>query len=201
MKRKKFLLTLLFITSCFYEIQNFYKEPFIFIIGNKELAMEEKRQVLKEAATSIEGLTISDEDFADAAIIALFCESRLDTQAEGGSGSQGINQMTLETRRKLGIPDNILKDNFRKQVTYFVRYMNATNKGHLIKDSVTLHALNFSPSNSDAEIISPVNKGLKNLDINKNNIIEKDDFYLFQEIHVKENKYIEKIFKRHYNNV
>lgn len=201
MKRKKLLFTLLFLSIGFYEIKEIYKEPTIFITGKREYSVKDKHQFLKQAASQITGLRITPSEFADAALIVLFCESRLRTDAEGCSGSQGINQLTLETRKLLGIPENILKDDFETQVTYFVKFINATNKGHLIKDSVSLHALNFSPSNAHLEILCNASSGLKGLDINGNGVIDKDDLYLFQRTHVSENKYVEKIFNRSHNNV
>lgn len=172
---------------------------------NKTYTIAEKKEILFNLGEDLKenyGLKISPSTFADAAIIVLWCESELSTTATSVDGydSQGINQLTADTRQKLGIPKDIKDDDFATQVQYFKKYLIATGKIPQIQNSVSLHCMNFSPKSSPAAQTFCTAKGcLRNLDLNKNGQIDRKDFFIFQRKRTEKNPTMAKIFFQHYS--
>lgn len=174
-------------------------------IINKKYSFSEKKKILYDLGVDLKqnhGLRISPSKFAEIALIMLYSESGLNPKAVSIDGyqSQGINQLTSATRKKLGIPDNILEDDFPKQVEYFKSFLISTKKINKIDNSVTLHLLNFAPSLplSRRDSVCVAKGGLVHLDINKNGKIDEGDFLEFQRQRTAEHKNLKTIFEKHY---
>jgi len=204
-KRKK---RNLIIAALFFVLINAFLPTFAVnnVIGNvthqkkTSYTLQEKHQLFEGLGKELKphGLRITPKEFADACMVALYCESNLKTTSVGDSGSQGINQLTAATRKRLAVPSNILDDCFLTQLGYFKRYLIASRRVHLIRDAISLHALNFSPSNPSADTFCIATVGLQSLDLNRNGHIDRGDFKKFQRKRVNENPYIKAIYEKRY---
>lgn len=196
------IIVLLLISVTFYPVfKHQTLQPPLPPITPKKYTIIEKRQMLMELGVELKnyGLRISPSKFADISLIVLYSESGLNPKAKSSDGSQGINQLTPDTRKRLGIPSNILTDDFPTQLTYFKSYLISTGKIKQIDDSVTLHILNFAPAAPlKRDSICSAKGGLASLDLNQNGHIDREDFLKFQRQRTSENKAVKTIFEKHY---
>ena len=127
-------------------------------------------------------------------LCVFYADSGLQTNAPksyDGADSQGINQLTASTRRRLGLPNDISKDGFNQQLEYFKTYLVATKQGHKIARVYDLHILNFSPYKVGKEYICKADaKQLHWLDLNKDNDVTAKDMKIFIAKRCKENKFV-----------
>jgi len=103
-KRKK---RNLIIAALFFVLINAFLPTFAVnnVIGNvthqkkTSYTLQEKHQLFEGLGKELKphGLRITPKEFADACMVALYCESNLKTTSVGDSGSQGINQLTAAT--------------------------------------------------------------------------------------------------------
>ena len=138
-------------------------------------------------------ISISPKEFARAATIVAYCESGLRTNIKSGDPSIGLNQITIKNLLSLNTdPDTFKKMNIKEQVIVYEKYLRNVHKPILkaCKSSIDFHVINFAPSNAKKKILSKAtNKYLVALDLNKDQVITKEDFVLFQDHRVsKTNK-------------
>lgn len=155
--------------------------------------IEEKYKVIQEWSHGLKEkglISISADSFAKAAIIVMWCESRLETKSQDKLGSQGLNQLLPSTRKLIGAPVDIRNKSFREHLEYFEDYLILTGKSRQIQCSIDLHALNFAPSRFHKEVFCKTSKGLKALDKNKDGVISRQDLHLFQQKRILKNKFI-----------
>ncbi len=143
-------------------------------------------------------LTIDPYEFAIASMIVHYAESNLKPNAYGkgintASSQIGVFQLTEATRQALNIPklDSLT---LSEQLLYYEKYLRNCNKRYLaaVKNSIDLHILHFAPSRYNKTILSRVtNKYLAALDLNKDNVITKEDLLKFQIKRAKNNNQIQ----------
>jgi len=151
-------------------------------------------------------LTIDAYDFAIASMIVHYSESNLKTNAYGkgvntASSQVGIFQITEATRKALNIPklDSLT---LSEQLLYYEKYLRNCNKNYLakIKTSVDLHVLHFAPSRFNKNVLSKVNnKYLAALDLNKDNVITREDLFKFQIKRARNNNQIQTFIINQYD--
>ncbi len=138
-------------------------------------------------------IAVHPEVFAKFMLCVFYAESNLKTSANW-DGQQGINQLTPQTRKRLGLPNDISKDGFNQQLQYFKTYLVATRQGKKIKQVYDLHILNFSPYKIGQEFICKADpaKQLHWLDLDKDGDVTAKDMKIFIAKRCKENKFIYK---------
>ena len=136
-------------------------------------------------------IAVHPEQFAKFMLCVFYAESNLKTTAKW-DGQQGINQLTPQTRKRLGLPNDISKDTFLQQLEYFKTYLVATRQGLKIKRVYDLHILNFSPYKIGQEYLCKANpaKNLHHLDKDKDGDITVKDMKIFIAQRCKENKFV-----------
>jgi hypothetical protein len=141
-------------------------------------------------------ISVSSKDFAKFMLCVFYAESSLNTKAHW-NGQEGINQLTAETRVRLGMPANIRNDGFLQQLKYFKQYLIATNQGKKITRVYDLHILNFSPYKVGKDFLCVANraKNLHYLDLDKDGNVTNVDMAIFIAKRCKENKFVNNIFK------
>lgn len=142
-------------------------------------------------------INISADQFATYATIVAYCESELNPKSNK-LDQQGIAQITKDTRKSLGIA-SMKNMSIEEQINSHEKFFRKCSKKalKLIHSSTDFHALNFAPSRMHKTKLSDVtNKYLAALDFNKDNIITRDDLYLYQTKKVKYNKYISDLFNK-----
>jgi len=158
--------------------------------------IEEKYKVIQEWSHGLKEkglISISPDSFAKAAIIVMWCESRLETKSQDKLGSQGLNQLLPSTRKLIGAPNDIRNKSFREHLEYFEAYLVLTGKSNQIECSIDLHALNFAPSRFHKEVFCKTSKGLKALDKNQDGVISRQDLHLFQQKKIIKNSFLKSL--------
>ena len=126
-------------------------------------------------------LSVSPEKFSQFILIVSYCESGHKPSISGkdGAGSHGLWQMTTATRNKLRLKKrNSIKD---QSENYFKFLKTVGVKLKQVKSSADLHCINFAPGRPVNGILSKVtNPHLDALDFNRDSVITKQDFVLFQ---------------------
>ena len=150
------------------------------------------QQIAKDLADSNQ-ISVKADYFAKMLLVKLYCESAWKCDAIFEDG-QGISQFTADTRKRLGMPDDITNVPFRVQIQYVKKFLIATGKLKRIKSVEQLHALNFSPANCFRDTICSA-KNLPQLDFNKDSVITLHDLRLFEQKRVLENKRVKKIYE------
>lgn len=132
-------------------------------------------------------LTITPEVFANCCMVVYWCESNLETTSVNKENfdSQGFFQCTNATRKLLGFP-SLRELSFDQQLVYFKKYLLATEKVSLIKDSRDLHELNYAPSRFGQKILSSV--GMK----------DRKDLQRFQERRVVQSSFVKNCYSQLY---
>lgn len=161
--------------------------------------IQEKYAALQKFADELENeniISVPSKDFAKFMLCVFYAESNLNTKAHW-NGQEGINQLTAETRARLGMPANIRNDGFLQQLQYFKQYLIATNQGKKVTRVYDLHILNFSPYKVGKDFLCVANpeKNLHYLDLNKDGDVTSVDMKLFIEKRCSENKFVYSIFK------
>lgn len=159
----------------------------------------EKYIVLREFAQELSNdnlIAVHPETFAKFMLCVFYAESGLETSAQWQDdfNSQGLNQLTANTRKNLGIPENILQDNFRTQLSYFKKFLVASGKGKLIKNASDLHCLNFAPSRLGREIICTAKNNRKYLDNDNDGFVTRKDMAVFIAKRCSTNVFVAKVF-------
>ena len=131
---------------------------------------------------SIGYLSVSPEKFSEFIFIVALCESGGEIKIKGrdSAGSYGLWQMSESTRNKLKVRQgNCLSS----QSENYYKFLVAVGKTKIrsVKNSVDLHCFNFAPSRNKDGVLSKVtNPQLEALDFNKDGVITREDFKLFQ---------------------
>ncbi len=170
--------------------------------GKKPLSIEEKYNITLQWANELYSenlISVSPSTFANIAFIVMYAESGLDTKAVGYDkyNSQGINQLTEQTRLYIGAPKNILNKSFKEQLGYFKLFLIKTGKLKRIQNAAQLHALNFRPANIHKPVLADGKKA-PHLDKNKDGVITLRDFELFhiERIQKDSNQFMLSLYKK-----
>lgn len=174
------------------------------LLPNEEVIEENSLfyQYLKLGNRLQDVLSIDPATFAAASMIVHYSESGFQYGVIGDNFSMGICQLTIGTRKALGIPNDISKASTEQQLIYYERFLRACSKKALrsIKNSVDLHAVHFAPSRATNKILSKVsNRNLKALDRDGDGSITKKDLYLFEKHRLKESRQMTNIYDQFFN--
>lgn len=155
------------------------------IVGT--LSLYEHCLIIAKRLDQIGYLSISPDKFAEAIYRVALCESGLNPKAKGkdGAGSHGLWQMTTETRKILKVRKG---NSLSHQAENYYKFLKRGGKKRIrgIQNSVDLHCYNFAPGRDKNGVLSRVfNPQLEALDKNKDSIITRQDFILFQRQRIK----------------